>query len=77
VTGGGVQTEGVGRFNEMPGEEARATLASCLAVPRWIDEVSAGRPYESAGAVLRQARSSAATRGLLKTTYSFATSVAR
>jgi len=61
VTGGGVQTEGVGRFNEMPGEEARATLASCLAVPRWIDEVSAGRPYESAGAVLRQARSSAAT----------------
>jgi len=61
VTGGGVQTEGVRRFNDMSVQEARATLASCLAVPRWIDEVSGGRPYDSAGAVLRQARGSAAT----------------
>ena len=61
MTGGGVQTEEVRRFNDMSVDEARATLASCLAVPRWIDAVSGGRPYESAGAVLRQARSSAAT----------------
>jgi OHCU decarboxylase len=60
VTGDGAQTEGVRRFNGMSVAEARATLASCLAVPRWIDEVSAGRPYHSAGAVFRQARASAA-----------------
>ncbi|HZM65328.1 MAG TPA: 2-oxo-4-hydroxy-4-carboxy-5-ureidoimidazoline decarboxylase, partial [Nakamurella sp.] len=60
VTGDGVQTDGVRRFNGMSVAEARATLGSCLAVPRWIDEVSAGRPYPSAGAVFRQARTSAA-----------------
>jgi 2-oxo-4-hydroxy-4-carboxy-5-ureidoimidazoline decarboxylase len=49
------------RFNSMSQAEARATLASCLAVPRWIDELSAGRPYESRGALFRQARASAAS----------------
>ena len=44
----------------MSDAEARSTLASCLAVPRWIDEVSAHRPYDSRGAVFRQARASAA-----------------
>ena len=57
----GTQTEGLHRFNSMSQAEARATLASCLAVPRWIDELSAGRPYESRGAVFRQARASAAS----------------
>ncbi|HET7280020.1 MAG TPA: 2-oxo-4-hydroxy-4-carboxy-5-ureidoimidazoline decarboxylase [Dermatophilaceae bacterium] len=32
-------------FNALPEEEARACLASCLAVPRWVDDVLAGRPY--------------------------------
>ena len=31
----------------MSDAEARATLASCLDVPRWVDEVPAGRPYDS------------------------------
>ncbi len=61
VTSDGTQTEGLHRFNGMSDAEARATLASCLAVPRWIDEMSAGRPYDSRGAVFRQARASAAT----------------
>jgi len=61
VISDGTQTEGLRRFNSMSDADARATLASCLAVPRWIDEVSAGRPYESRGAVFRQARASAAS----------------
>ena len=48
VTGDGEQTDGLRRFNGLPVAEARAALASCLAVPRWVDEVSAGRPYHSA-----------------------------
>jgi 2-oxo-4-hydroxy-4-carboxy-5-ureidoimidazoline decarboxylase len=32
-------------FNALPEEEARARLTSCLAVPRWVDDVLAGRPY--------------------------------
>jgi len=60
VTSDGTQTEGLHRFNGMSDAEARATLASCLAVPRWIDELSAHRPYDSRGAVFRQARASAA-----------------
>lgn len=32
-------------FNALPEEEARARLASCLAVPRWVDDILAGRPY--------------------------------
>jgi len=59
-TSDGTQTEGLHRFNGMSDAEARATLASCLAVPRWIDELSAHRPYDSRGAVFRQARASAA-----------------
>lgn len=30
-------------------------LASCLAVPRWVDEVLAGQPYESGAALLAAA----------------------
>jgi 2-oxo-4-hydroxy-4-carboxy-5-ureidoimidazoline decarboxylase len=30
-------------------------LASCLAVPRWVDEVLAGQPYESRAALLSAA----------------------
>ena len=32
-------------FNDLPDDEARAVLLGCLSVPRWADEVLAGRPY--------------------------------
>jgi 2-oxo-4-hydroxy-4-carboxy-5-ureidoimidazoline decarboxylase len=38
---------GLPRFNRLPDDEARAELATCLDVPRWTDEVAAGRPYDS------------------------------
>ncbi|RKT57060.1 2-oxo-4-hydroxy-4-carboxy-5-ureidoimidazoline decarboxylase [Saccharothrix australiensis] len=34
-------------FNSAPPEELRPLLAACLAVPRWVDAVLAGRPYAS------------------------------
>jgi 2-oxo-4-hydroxy-4-carboxy-5-ureidoimidazoline decarboxylase len=35
----------VERLNALSEEEARARLAECLPVPRWVDEVVSGRPY--------------------------------
>ena len=32
-------------FNALPDDEARARLETCLAVPRWVEDVLAGRPY--------------------------------
>ena len=32
-------------FDTLPEEEARRRLATCLPVPRWVEEVLAGRPY--------------------------------
>ena len=49
------------RFDELPEDEARALLATCLDVPRWADEVLAGRPYGSADTLLAQAAVAAAT----------------
>ena len=57
---GSAQTEGLRRFNAMSDEEARATLASCLDIPRWVDAVAKGRPDKSAQAVLHRARAAAA-----------------
>ncbi len=54
-------SEGLQRFNQQSESEARATLQSCLDVPRWVDEVLAGRPYPSAPAVLHRARMAAAS----------------
>jgi OHCU decarboxylase len=53
------QSAGLRRFNAQSEPEARATLQTCLDVPRWIDEVLAERPYGSAQAVLHRARQSA------------------
>jgi len=53
------QSAGLRRFNGLSEPEARATLQTCLDVPRWVDEVEAERPYSSAQAVLHQARTSA------------------
>ena len=32
-------------FNDLPDDEARALLLGCLSVPRWAEDVLAGRPY--------------------------------
>ena len=32
-------------FNALPDDEARARLETCLGVPRWVEDVLAGRPY--------------------------------
>jgi len=39
---------GLDAFNALPEDEARARLQSCLAVPRWVEDVLAGRPYRDA-----------------------------
>ena len=41
------------------GADLRALLHSCLAVPRWIDEVAAAAPYADAAALLDRARRAA------------------
>ncbi len=46
-------------FDTLPRDEARARLLSCLAVPRWADEVLAGRPY-AAWAPLQESAARAA-----------------
>jgi 2-oxo-4-hydroxy-4-carboxy-5-ureidoimidazoline decarboxylase len=48
------------RLDDLPEEEARAALTACLDVPRWVEEVLAGRPYGDADAVLALASVSAA-----------------
>ncbi|MGD8150687.1 2-oxo-4-hydroxy-4-carboxy-5-ureidoimidazoline decarboxylase [Ornithinimicrobium sp. Y1694] len=32
-------------FNDQPEQDARELLTGCLDVPRWVEEVLAGRPY--------------------------------
>ncbi len=51
----------LGWFNRLPSEEAENLLASCLAVPRWSEEVAARRPYASTDDLLSVGRSSAAS----------------
>jgi 2-oxo-4-hydroxy-4-carboxy-5-ureidoimidazoline decarboxylase len=52
---------GLEQFNQQSEADARATLQSCLDVPRWVDEVLSGRPYDSAPVVLHKARAAAAS----------------
>ena len=52
-------TAGVQRFNALSEEEVRAVLGTCLAVPRWVDEVAAKRPYGDEAAALAHADASA------------------
>jgi 2-oxo-4-hydroxy-4-carboxy-5-ureidoimidazoline decarboxylase len=42
-----VTRSGLPALNAMEHEEARRRLLTCLDVPRWADEVLAGRPYDS------------------------------
>jgi OHCU decarboxylase len=48
------------RFNSLGDDEARQTLRSCLDVQRWVDDMLAGRPYDSSSAVLERAATCAA-----------------
>ena len=48
-------------FDELPEGEARSALAACLDVPRFVDEVLAGRPYGEAAALEATATASAAS----------------
>ena len=49
------------RFDDLPEAEARTALAACLDVPRFVDEVLAGRPYGSPEALEAAAAASAAS----------------
>ena len=49
------------RLNDLPETEARAALAGCLDVPRWVDDVLAGRPYADRDAAVAVASESAAS----------------
>jgi 2-oxo-4-hydroxy-4-carboxy-5-ureidoimidazoline decarboxylase len=49
------------RFDDLPEAEARAALAACLDVPRFVDEVVAGRPYGDAEALEAAAARSASS----------------
>ena len=49
-------------FNSAPEDELRPLLTECLAVPRWVDAIVAGRPYASMDALL--AASHVAAQGL-------------
>ena len=49
-------------FNSAPEDELRPLLTECLAAPRWVDAIVAGRPYASMDALL--AASSVAAQGL-------------
>src|SRR5215218_8501158 len=48
-------------FNDLPDAEARERLLTCLAVPRWADEVLAGRPYADRDGLADSASRVAAT----------------
>ncbi|CCH34351.1 2-oxo-4-hydroxy-4-carboxy-5-ureidoimidazoline decarboxylase [Actinosynnema sp. NPDC047251] len=47
---------GLADFNAAPAADLRPLLTECLAVPRWVDAVIAGRPYASEEALLAGAR---------------------
>ena len=49
----------VTEFNALPAGEARSLVAGCLGVPRWVDEVVAGRPYADAELLFKQGHDSA------------------
>jgi 2-oxo-4-hydroxy-4-carboxy-5-ureidoimidazoline decarboxylase len=54
-----ISTAAVSAFNALTEEQARARVASCLAVPRWVDEVLRARPYDDEQSLLSRAEASA------------------
>jgi 2-oxo-4-hydroxy-4-carboxy-5-ureidoimidazoline decarboxylase len=61
---GAAERAGLEALNALPAEAARQHLLACCASERWADEVTAGRPYGSAAALLD--RSDAAVAGLTR-----------
>jgi OHCU decarboxylase len=55
-----VVTSGLG-FDGLGEDQARVRLRSCLDVPRWVEQMLAGRPYGSAAAALERGQAVAAT----------------
>jgi 2-oxo-4-hydroxy-4-carboxy-5-ureidoimidazoline decarboxylase len=49
----------VTEFNALPGPEATPLVSGCLGVPRWVDDVVAGRPYDDREALRKQAHDAA------------------
>ena len=47
------------QFNAAPAEKARELLMPCLDVPRWIEEITAARPFASLDDLLDAARGAA------------------
>ena len=47
------------QFNAAPAREVRELLKPCLDVPRWIEEITAARPFASLDALLSSARGAA------------------
>lgn len=52
---------GIAAFNGLDDDEARRRLLTCLDVPRWADEVLAGRPYATLSQVERRMVAAAST----------------
>ena len=50
----------VAAFNALPAAEATRQLLTCLAVPRWAQEVADGRPYADMAALTAAAEAAAA-----------------
>jgi 2-oxo-4-hydroxy-4-carboxy-5-ureidoimidazoline decarboxylase len=46
---------GLQGFNSAPADDLRPLLAECLAVPRWVEAVVAGRPYPDVDALAARA----------------------
>ncbi len=46
-------------FNQLSAEDAAARVTGCLGVPRWVEEVVAGRPYQDRKTLLDRGRASA------------------
>lgn len=55
------ERSGIQAFNEMSDEVARERLLTCLDVPRWADEVLAGRPYPDLTRLEARMRAAAST----------------
>jgi len=51
---------GVDPFNAADDDELRPQLLACLAAPRWVENVLAGRPYPDRSALRERAESLAA-----------------
>ncbi len=49
----------VADFNDLPDDDARELVSGWLGVPRWVDDVLAGRPYDDAEALAARAHDAA------------------